>query len=469
MGGGDVEVPPRTDPVIPPNECDTCTLAETQTCANGKQTACVPDAAGCLHMSEVECAGGICIEGGRCAYVINRQWGGTRGNSASGVAFDSHGDVYVASGTHAGLATDFEVVGTIDAALIKWSPRGVLHWARPWGTPGWDNGDDVAIDGEGRIYTIGTADGELYGVAPVRSTDEWPDIGIIRMDGAATIDWSAVWGSEELEYPRRIAIDADGDVYVAGTTQGEFDQQPALGGQDVFLTKWSASGQKLWTRMMASSEQETIDDLALDAEGNVYLSGATDGMLGSGPPGGEFDAVLAKWSPDGALQWLRQWGDARSESALGVAIVGERVYVVGAVSDDPDSSLGLGIDAFIHELDTDGNPGATRQWGRPRVRDTAVAIVADADGTLYVCGESPDPNDPTDTLTTQNSLYRLDADGAELWSVHWGTSGYDGCRDIALGPDGLIATVGRAQGPYPGTFSIDSFGDGPAISLIRVQ
>jgi hypothetical protein len=309
----------------------------------------------------------------------------------------------------------------------------VLRWARPWGTAGWDSGYDVATDADDRVYTVGTADGDLYGVPAVRLTDEWPDVGMIRLDGAATIEWSAVWGSEELEYPTRIAIDEAGDVYVAGTTQGAFDAQPALGGQDVYLTKWSASGQKLWTRMMATNEQETVSDLALDADGNVYLAGGTDGMLGSAAPAGEFDAVLAKWSPDGELQWLRQWGDARSENALGVGIVGERAYVVGAVSDDADSSLGLGIDAFIHEH-VEGNPGATRQWGRPRARDTAVAIVADADGTLYVCGESPDPLDPTETITTQNSLYRLEADGAELWSVHWGTSGYDGCSDIALGP-----------------------------------
>jgi hypothetical protein len=278
------------------------------------------------------------------------------------------------------------------------------------------------------------------------------------------VQWSAAWGSDVLDGPRRIALGDDGALYVSGTTEGRFDEQPALGANDVFVSKWS-DGKRQWTSMLATPKFEGADGLAVDANGNVYLAGSTNGMLGSTPVSGPYDAVLAKWAPDGKRLWVTQWGDTRSESARGITLVGNRVYVVGSVQSEANDPFSNSMQAFIAEFDADGNQVWVREWGSPDARDSAVAIEADGEGNLYVCGESGDVPGMAAVLASENILLKLDANGRELWSVRWGSSSWDGCSDLALGPDGLIATVGRAQGKYEGSTTTD----GPALSLVRIQ
>lgn len=56
----------------------------------------------------------------------------------------------------------------------------------------------------------------------------------------------------------------------------------------------------------------------MPAQGNVYIAGSTDGSIG-GPNQGRADAYLAK-SPAGLLLWTRQLGTSEVDAATGVAI-----------------------------------------------------------------------------------------------------------------------------------------------------
>jgi hypothetical protein len=450
------------------NDCDECGPEKTAPCSNGRQNACVPDDDGCYRMMEVQCAGGVCIEGDRCAYIINRQWGGPRGNSATGVAFDSHGDIYVASSTLSGLRSDYDYVGTMDAALIKWNPRGQLVWARPWGSEQWDTGDDVIVDAQDRVFTVGKVGGELYGVPPFEIDSDVNDVGIVRTDANGAIEWSAVWGSNELDDPACMAFDKQGNLYVAGTSEGMFENNPNAGMTDIFLSKWSDE-EKLWSRVISTEGYDSVAGIAVDDANNIYLAGSTDGEIPGQVAGGAHDGVLAKYSSDGELLWVVQWGGETEELFSAIAVVGSRIYLAGYINVEPLWSSSRGTNAFVALYDSDGNQNWLREWGEPDYEESVRGIVADADGFLYVCGEYQNRPGDEGPSASDNILYKLDADGQQLWNVRWGSPSWDGCSDMALGPDGLIATVGRAQAGYEGTFSTDTNGDGPALSLIRIQ
>src|SRR5439155_1527016 len=80
----------------------------------------------------------------------------------------------------------------------------------------------------------------------------------------------------------RIAADPVGNVYVAGTYTGTIDLDPSTttaynlggkGGTDVFVAKYSATGQIMWAKTLDGAANETIADVVVDGIGNVYVAG----------------------------------------------------------------------------------------------------------------------------------------------------------------------------------------------------
>jgi hypothetical protein len=113
-----------------------------------------------------------------------------------------------------------------------------------------------------------------------------------------------------------------------------------FGRTDAWVAKYkvrpNGKTQVLWKKRLGSSGYDYSEGVATDSQGNVFISGATTGVL-TGSSNGQPDAWVAKYSPNGKLLWLRQEGYRKSESALGVAIDNNgHVLVTG----DTDGDLG---------------------------------------------------------------------------------------------------------------------------------
>ena len=68
-----------------------------------------------------------------------------------------------------------------------------------------------------------------------------------------------------------MAVDDEGNVYVAGMATGSVDSQSLIGNQDMILVKFDTDGTKLWTRMLgiAGGIVDTFGyGVAVDTAGN---------------------------------------------------------------------------------------------------------------------------------------------------------------------------------------------------------
>ncbi|MFO1187070.1 MAG: hypothetical protein U1E87_06215 [Alphaproteobacteria bacterium] len=70
------------------------------------------------------------------------------------------------------------------------------------------------------------------------------------------------------------AIDADGNVYVVGTTEGSLGGEVLQGSSDVFLTKYDSAGAVVWQRMLGAADAADGASVAVDANGIVVIAGA---------------------------------------------------------------------------------------------------------------------------------------------------------------------------------------------------
>jgi hypothetical protein len=310
-----------------------------------------------------------------------------------------------------------------------------------FGTDSSDGGLAVAVDKSGNIYIAGSTNGALAG-ANAGAADAF----VRKLDAAGAVVWTRQFGTSSDDYATSIAVDGDGNVYVAGDTLGALAGSNA-GSQDSYLRKLDKSGTTLWTRQFGSQGPEQLGTVALDSSGHAYVSGSTypTGNQSSGDP------YVRKFDASGGTVWAKQFGGADEDEAEAVAVDATgNVYVVGWTYDlIPESKVGS-WDAFVRKLDASGNPLWTRVFGTSDPDVIEVAAV-DGEGNLYVAGSTGNALAGASFGSQDAFVRKYDPAGATLWTRQIGTSGWD--YGIALGVDGDndVYVVGSTDGAFSGS------------------
>eukprot|EP00971_Amphidinium_carterae_P097704 1933424-Amphidinium_carterae.1 len=112
--------------------------------------------------------------------------------------------------------------------------------------------------------------------------------------------WTRQRGSSIGDYARAVAVNVDGQVYVAGYTGGSLDGQSSSGSDDAFLIQYSSSGAWQWTRQWGSSSWDQAEAVAVSIEGKVYVAGYTGGSFDRQSSSGSVDAFLTQYSSSSA-------------------------------------------------------------------------------------------------------------------------------------------------------------------------
>jgi hypothetical protein len=219
------------------------------------------------------------------------------------------------------------------------------------------SGESVATDANGNVYVAGYTYGGLDGNKLIGKADffvtKYNSDGVkqyTRQLGVAAASATAA----------SVATDANGNVYVAGTTDGGLDGNTLAGFQDFFVTKYNSAGVKLYTRQLGvtGAHTNTIGrSVAADANGNVYVAGDTDGGLDGNKRIGTYDFFITKYNNTGVKQYTRQLGVARS-STSGYSVVTDangNVYVTGSTEAGMDGNKLIGTaDFFVTKFNSAG-------------------------------------------------------------------------------------------------------------------
>ncbi len=128
---------------------------------------------------------------------------------------------------------------------------------------------------------------------------------------ASSLKWVRQLGTaSNFDQSTDIAVDALGNSYVVGHTPGLLAGDNA-GFIDGFLAKYSASGSLQWIQEIETPSNDYVNAVAVDAAGNIYIGGATQG-LGVNVN----DAFIAKYDGAGTRQWLQLLGATSGSGGL---------------------------------------------------------------------------------------------------------------------------------------------------------
>ncbi|MFB6351456.1 MAG: hypothetical protein ABEN55_09695 [Bradymonadaceae bacterium] len=124
-----------------------------------------------------------------------------------------------------------------------------------------------------------------------------------------------------------------------------------------------------WTKLLDKRANDTFTDVATDTSGNVYVVGAVTGAVGEHTyGGGESDALVAKYAPDGTRKWARLLGSGGDDRAVAVDMktndpnTSGPLYVAWNRYLNNDDHL---LKAHVTRLPLDGSAGKTRQLTNP--------------------------------------------------------------------------------------------------------
>jgi len=184
------------------------------------------------------------------------------------------------------------------------------------------------------------------------------------------------------------AVDASGNVYVIGSSTGDFGNQINQASQDVYLTKYDSAGHVVWQNLLGSAGSASGYGLALDPSGGVVVTGAsTAQLMTTSVSNGNNDSFVARYDANGEQTWIKQIQTLATNQSNAVSIdASGNIYIGGKVSGGVigagQVALGGG-DAFLAKLDSKGKILAENQFGTSG-SDSVAATATDADGNLFV-------------------------------------------------------------------------------------
>jgi len=316
--------------------------------------------------------------------------------------------------------------GSLGSGQHRDDPSALLFSSFLGGTSdeiGWslalDHNDDVIVTG----LTLSVAFPTTLGAYDT-SYNQFGDVFITKLDaGGSNLVWGTFLGGTgaNFDYGYAVALDADDRPIVTGytwsadfpTTSGAYDRSHA-GGVDVFAAKLSAGGDALvWSTFLGGSDHDIAYDLAVDATGDVVLSGRTlsfdfpiAGAAYDASHDLEEDAFVAKLLADGSdLSWSTYIGGSGYESADAVELDAAGQPIVGGYTASPDFPTTPGThdpswngglyDAYVLELEADGSDLVWCTYVGGSETDYGNGLALDSQGNPILVGETGSSDFPT--------------------------------------------------------------------------
>jgi hypothetical protein len=287
-----------------------------------------------------------------------KQYGSLEDDFAYGVAADRSGSVFVVGSTKGAIdgATDpgdysQAFIMKLDASGIRMYVKQFTAATRPLDTYAYA----VAVDSStyyDYVFVTGLVRAYENGSLFVAKFDDWCELKKIATLGGTN-------NGSDNDIGRAITTDSKGEVIVAGSTLGAFDGNAWSGNEDVIVAKFTGNLSKRWSFQYGTAANDVAYGVAVDAEDSIYVTGITGYPGGPGLDGqtylGSSDIFMTRFSPDGRKLFTRQVGTAAQDWAYGITVgPSGAIYLVGATEGAMGDGTSGTIDAVLIKYDKDG-------------------------------------------------------------------------------------------------------------------
>jgi hypothetical protein len=381
------------------------------------------------------------------------------------------------------------------------------QWAKNiGGSGGYPNGQEIALDIYGNVYTTGYFSGTVdfdpgAGLSNLTSFGD-DDIFVSKLDASGNFVWSKHMGSSTYDRSYSIAVDSFGNVYTTGFFSGIADFDPGLGtfnlisnsypqyNEDIFISKLDSNGNFVWAKSFGDASWDCGNSIKIDNEGNVYTTGLFAAQVDFDPGTGTFylmsnsysyDIFISKLDAGGNFIWAKKMGGSYSDGGSDILVdINKNIYIIGSFQDTTDFDPGVdtfnlisngSYDFFISKLDSIGNFLWATGFGGSNNDGSFSSFAVDLSGNIYLASNfydtiDFDPGPGIFNMMAPNGyddifILKLDATGGFLWARQMGGLSVDYSNSISLDASGNIFITGSFCGtadfdPGPGIFNLST-------------
>ena len=311
--------------------------------------------------------------------------GGTSYDACEGICVDASGNAIIVGWFQSPSITFGSttlICSTVygNIFMAKYDPAGNVLWAKREAGDSYDYAYKVTSDAGKNIYVAGAfeSDSITLGATTLLLT-AWSMAGtgdafLAKYDSLGNVLWAKKGGGTDEDVAFGISLDPTGNVLITGTFASltcTFGATPLVnsGSDDIFLVKYSSSGNLIWAKGLGGSGYEEVANLAIDASGNCFLAGQFSSpsltfgssTLTNTSTIGYSDVLVVKYDSSGNPLWAKNAGGASSDYALGITLdasgnptvtgsFGSTTIVFGSTILTNASTGGDTTDIFIFKL-----------------------------------------------------------------------------------------------------------------------
>ncbi|NOU46786.1 MAG: T9SS type A sorting domain-containing protein [Bacteroidales bacterium] len=200
--------------------------------------------------------------------------------------------------------------------------------------------DDSAIglesDSDSNVYLTGHLN---FGTTIGDTTfNDWGAY-LVKFSNTGIVKWATSFGTSDT-FGVDIAIDSDGNVYLAGLYAGPFIIEGIIfpGGSQsrIFLMKFNNNGELIWAKSIGNNNTY-VNAIEIDSDNNIFLGGNFQNSISigdsiytvRGQSGFDSDMLLIKLSSDGEVLSVKNPGSTSVEFIYDLSINSDGIYVAG--------------------------------------------------------------------------------------------------------------------------------------------
>jgi len=219
---------------------------------------------------------------------------------------------------------------------VKTDALGNVIWATRAGGADQDIAYGIAAAANGDVYVHGTfKSSATFGSSTLVSGGQ-QDIFVAKLNSLGEWQWAVSASTEGADHAGKIAVDAAGNAYVIGAVWGQATfgtiMPPTYSYYDWYVAKINSLGEWQWVKTGGGTSDDKGNDIALDASGNVYVSGFIFGSVTFDTftySSNHYDVLVGKLDNSGNWQWITTSNGSEPEYGLSLAVDPSGAVYVG--------------------------------------------------------------------------------------------------------------------------------------------